>query len=45
VLNGGGQVYAKDFICTNLQHAYNICSEITAIKKEINWIKEHMDDE
>jgi hypothetical protein len=28
VLNGGGQVYAKEFICTNSSHPYNICIEI-----------------
>ena len=31
VLNGGGQVYAKDFICTNSKHSYNICEQISKL--------------
>ena len=31
VLNSSGQVFAKDFICTNSQHNYNICEQIAAL--------------
>ena len=30
-VNEGGQVYAKDFICTNSAHPYNICQQISAL--------------
>ena len=37
-VNEGGQVYAKDFICTNSAHPYNICQEIAALWSAIESI-------
>jgi len=34
-VNEGGQVYAKDFICTNSAHPYNICQEISSLHGDV----------
>ena len=35
VLNGSGQVYAKDFICTNSSHPYNMCEKLEQLERAI----------
>jgi len=38
-VNEGGQVYAKDFICTNSAHPRNICQEIERLWNAIDNIE------
>ena len=45
VLNGGGQVYAKDFICTNPAHHYNICEKIAELQERIGKLNPGDDDD
>lgn len=44
-VNEGGQVYAKDFICTNSRHSYNICQQIEALWTAIHDMPSCSDDE